>query len=71
MCENKPNQENKAPLDENFKKAKRKMQEESRMWEDMPFSWTGKITLRKMMSISNIMYMFSVIPIKIPILFFA
>jgi hypothetical protein len=36
----------------------------------MTFSWTGKIMLGKLKSIPNITYMFSVIPIKIPILFF-
>ena len=35
-------------------------------WRDIPYSWVGRINLVKMTILSNAIYRFSVIPIKLP-----
>ena len=39
-------------------------------WRDITCSWVGRINIVKMTRISNAIYRFSVIPIKLPMAFF-
>ena len=39
-------------------------------WRDIPCSWVGRINIVKMTVLTNAIYRFSVIPIKLPKAFF-
>ena len=39
-------------------------------WKDIPSSWIGRINLVKMIILPTVIYRFSAIPIKIPVVFF-
>jgi hypothetical protein len=52
---------------ENYKPLKKEIEEDYRIWKDLPFSWIGRINILKMAILAKAIYMFSTIPnVKIP-----
>ena len=39
-------------------------------WRDIPCSWVGRINIVKMTMLTNVIYRFNVIPIKLPMIYF-
>ena len=39
-------------------------------WRDIPYSWVGRINIVKKTILTNVIYRFRVIPIKLPMAFF-
>jgi hypothetical protein len=54
---------------ENYKRLKKEIKEDYRTWKNFPSSWIGRINIVKIAILLKSIYMFSAIPIKIPMTF--
>ena len=62
--------EKKELYTENYKTLMKEIKDDINRWRNIPCSWVGRINIVKMIILSNAIYRFRVIPIKLPMSFF-
>ena len=55
---------------ENYKTMMKEIKDDMNRWRDIPCSWVGRINIVKMTILTNAIYRFNVILIKLPMAFF-
>ena len=54
----------------NYETLKEEIEEDTNKWKHIPCSWMGRINIIKMSILCKTIYRFSIIPIKIPMMWF-
>ena len=62
--------ETKELYTENYKTLMKEIKDSINRWREMPCSWVGRINIVKVTILPNAVYRFSVISIKLPVVFF-